>query len=97
MKIILKDIAILLYIEADCGLGNIAMVGNGTIFQYSEPDFVNIVGVLPCQRLLYGVGNYQSVNGNDYVCGCAENAYVSKWGICTCMPDYSGTDLKKKI
>ena len=72
-------------------------VGNATIFQYSEPNFLNPVGVLPCQRLLYGVGNYQSDKGNELVCGCAENAYVSRWGICTCMPGYSGKDFNKKI
>lgn len=78
------------------GQGTSPWVGNGTIFQYTEPNFVNPVSVLPCPRLLYGVGNYRSNNGNEYVCGCAENAYVSEWGICTCLPGYSGTDLIKK-
>ena len=78
------------------GQGTSPWIGNGTIFQYTEPNFVNPVGVLPCQRLLYGVGNYRSNNRNEYVCGCAENAYVSEWGICTCLPGFSGTDLIKK-
>ena len=34
---------------------------------------------------------FRKVEGDHLVCGCADNAYVSRWGVCNCMEDYVAT------